>query len=87
MLSLITALILITLSPDRNARLDLKGDNWTLQQATEIEATGQQISSRRFDDNGWMQAIVPGTVLTSFVKAGEIPEPTYDENINLIPDA
>ena len=87
MLSFITVLILITMSPDRNARLDLKGDNWTLQQASEIEATGQQISSRRFDDNEWMRATVPGTVLTSFVKAGEIPEPTYDENINLIPDA
>ena len=87
MLSFITVLILITMSPDRNARLDLRGDNWTLQQASEIEATGQQISSRRFDDNEWMRATVPGTVLTSFVNAGEIPEPTYDENINLIPDA
>ncbi|MBR6457314.1 MAG: hypothetical protein IKS71_01835 [Bacteroidales bacterium] len=87
MLSLITALILITLSPDSNARLDLKGDGWTLQRASEVEATGQQISSRRFDDNEWLRATVPGTVLTSFVNAGEYPEPTYDENINLIPES
>ena len=86
MLSLITALVLITLSPDRNARMDLKGDAWTLQKASEISETGAQISSLKFMDTEWMRATVPGTVLTSFVQAGEVPEPTYDENINLIPD-
>ena len=87
MLSLVTALILITLSPDRGARLDLKGDAWTLQQASEVAGTGAQISSRRYDDSEWMRAVVPGTVLTSFVEAGEVPEPTYDDNINLIPES
>ena len=87
MLSLITALVLITLSPDRGARIDLKGDAWTLQKASEVVESGAQISSRRFDDTEWMRATVPGTVLTSFVNAGEVPEPTYDENINLIPDS
>ena len=67
--------------------MDLKGDAWTLEKATEVVATGEQISSRRFDDTEWMRATVPGTVLTSFVNAGEVPEPTYDENINLIPDS
>ena len=86
-LSLITALVLITLSPDRNARLDLKGDAWTLQKASEIVATGDQISSHKFSDTDWMRATVPGTVLTSFVSEGEFPEPTYDENVNLIPDS
>ena len=84
---LATLLYLITLSPDRGARMDLKGDDWKIQQAAEVEAAPRQISSRGFDATTWLRATVPGTVLTSFVDAGEVPEPTYDENINLIPEA
>ena len=84
---LASLLVVVTLSQTQNAKLDLRGAGWTLQKASETVGSGADISSRKFDDTEWMRAVVPGTVLTSFVESGEVPEPTYDENINLIPDS
>lgn len=84
---LASLLVVVTLSQTQNAKLDLRGAGWTLQKASETVGSGADISSSKFDDTEWMRAVVPGTVLTSFVESGEVPEPTYDENINLIPDS
>ena len=83
---LASLLVVMTLSPKQNARLDLGGEGWTIQKASEVQDSGERISTRRYDDTSWLKAKVPGVVLTSFVEAGEVPEPTYDDNINLIPD-
>lgn len=80
-------LVLVTLSPNRSARLDLKGDDWKIQRSSEITADGPAISAARYDASSWMKARVPGTVLASFVEAGEAPDPVYDENVNMIPEA
>ena len=84
---LASLLVVVTLSPKQNTRLDLGGEGWTIQKASEVQDAGERISTRRYDDTAWLKATVPGVVLTSFVDAGEVPEPTYDDNINLIPDS
>ena len=64
---------------------------WVLQSTQATDATGEQISRVGYTPQGWMPAVVPGTVLTSYVKDGKYPEPYYDVNNKiekgLIPDA
>jgi len=53
---------------------------WQLQDAAKIPQAGGDISSAKFNTQGWYPAVVPGTVLTSLVNAGVYPEPLYGEN-------
>ena len=73
-----------------NERVPLNA-GWVLQSAQGMTETGEQVSRVGYAPRGWMPAIVPGTVLTSYVHAGKYPEPTYDVNNKidkgLIPDA
>ena len=67
------------------------GSPWTLQTSDGLAQTGEQISQPTYAATAWMPAVVPGTVLTSYVKAGRYPEPYFDLNnklsSGLIPDA
>ena len=60
--------------PDGRQRLT--GGNWKLQRASEVYATGEQLSAA-FDDSNWVVATVPGTALTSYLNNGSIPDPNY----------
>lgn len=53
---------------------------WKLQRATEVAADGCDISRAAFDDTLWMPAVVPGTVLTSYMAAGAVCEYNNDQN-------
>ena len=63
---------------------------WQMHRADDVKATGAAISSVGFSTEGWMQAVVPGTVLTSLVENGVYPEPYFGTNNSLrrglIPD-
>jgi len=51
-------------------------DNWQVISSANITASGEKISTTDYAPQGrWMQAVVPGTVLGSYVKAGLYPEP------------
>ena len=54
--------------------------DWTLMRATEVGANGCDISRADFDDAAWMSAVVPGTVLTSYMAAGAVCEYNNDDN-------
>lgn len=61
-----------------DSRLGHGGDQvWRMSRAGEVTAQAKSLSSAGFDDSAWMEAIVPGTVLTSLVKNGVYPEPYY----------
>ena len=45
----------------------LNGGDWRLQRASQVKATGAQISSKGFDASSWTAATVPATVLMSYV--------------------
>lgn len=66
--------------------ISLFGGNWKLQNATLVDATPETISQADFDDSHWMPAVVPGTVLTSYLAIGAIPNPWYGDQLSRISD-
>ena len=66
------------------------GSVWTMKKAGELNAPAETISQPGFDTEGWLPAIVPGTVLNSLVHNKIYPEPYYGLNnkltSGLIPD-
>ena len=45
--------------------MNLSGGNWRLQRASEVNASGEEISTSEFKPENWIVATVPGTVLSS----------------------
>ncbi|MDR3310513.1 MAG: discoidin domain-containing protein [Oscillospiraceae bacterium] len=57
----------------------LNGGGWRVFRAAGTPDDGAVISSPDFDDSEWLPAAVPGTVLASYLKAGAVPDPNYDD--------
>jgi beta-galactosidase/beta-glucuronidase len=55
--------------------------NWKLFPQDDSLFTVKQISSPGFHTNKWIDAVVPGTVFYSYVKAGKEKDPDYADNI------
>ena len=65
----------------RNSReLILSGGNWTLQRASEVAGSGEDISQPGFETASWITATVPGTVVSSYHNVGALPDPNYADN-------
>ncbi len=75
----------VSIAPD--GRLDLAGGSWRLQRSSETTATGSALASPDFDDARWLPATVPGTILTSYLNAGAIPDPNFGQNQLAISDS
>lgn len=75
----------VTPEPASNGRLTLNS-GWEMAEASTVSATPEKISSPGFDTQGWYDATVPGTALTTLVQQGVYPEPTHGLNNVLIPD-
>ena len=60
---------------------------WRLREAGKAEMDGSIISRAGFRTDGWMDATVPGTVLTTLVERGVYPDPDYGLNNLSIPEA
>ena len=41
---------------------------WKLQRASAVASGGEEISSNEYDDADWLPAVVPGTVLYSYIR-------------------
>ena len=67
--------------------IDLAGGAWRLQRDSLVKADGERLSTTGFDDKGWIVATVPGTVLTSYLNVGAIPDPNYGRNQLYISDS
>jgi hypothetical protein len=63
-----------------DGRLALAGGAWRLQRASLVNADGETLSKPGFQDNGWVIATVPGTVLSSYLNIGALPDPNYGDN-------
>ncbi len=61
-------------------------DNWQAIRITDIPADGNTITLPEYKPTGWMEAVVPGTVLTTLLHNGKIPDPFIGLNNELIPD-
>jgi hypothetical protein len=67
--------------------LSLARGRWRLQRASLVGATGEQLAQPGFVDQDWMVATVPGTVLTSYLNDGAIPDPNFGEDQYAISDS
>ena len=73
--------------------LDATGDNawtlggWKLVAAPEVHVEAADLSKPGIDTKSWMQATVPGTVLTTMVDRGVYPDPDYGLNNLAIPES
>ena len=63
-----------------DGRLNLAGGNWRLQRIDQAGAAGEALSKPGFKDSEWLVATVPGTVLTSYVNVGAVPDPNFSQN-------
>ena len=73
-------------APEVGERVSLTGGNWKLQRASEVRGDGISLSGS-FDDGDWLPAAVPGTVLTSYLRAGAIVDPNVSDNQLQISDS
>ena len=69
------------------ARQILCGGAWKLLRASETTAGGSDISTAGFNDDAWMCATVPGTVLGSYVDDGAVLHPNHAANQLYISDS
>jgi mannosylglycoprotein endo-beta-mannosidase len=61
-------------------------DNWKAKRAADVTGDGCEITANDFKTVGWLDAIVPGTILTTLLHNNLIPDPFFGLNNNLIPD-
>ncbi len=74
-------------SPADDGSLHLAGGGWRLQRDSLVEGGGEAISRVGYPDGEWIPATVPGTVLTSYVNVGALPDPNFGANELVISDA
>lgn len=68
----------VTVTPHVRDSRSLDGGDWRLKPVREIpEATGEELSTGEIDTAPWMIATVPGTVLTSYIDNGAVPDPNH----------
>ncbi|HEV2464498.1 MAG TPA: discoidin domain-containing protein [Acidobacteriaceae bacterium] len=73
------------LRPD--GRVDLAGGAWRLQRENFVPDSGEALSKPGFHDSSWLVATVPGTVLTSYLNVGALPDPNFGQNQLYISDS
>jgi hypothetical protein len=59
---------------------------WRAKKASEVNVDGLQLTMEDPDFSGWLNATVPGTVLTTLLNNRLIPDPWYGMNNEQIPD-
>ncbi len=64
----------------------LSGGHWKLQSASLVKTPPERIAQLGFDDSTWFPAVVPGTVLGSYVAAGIEPNPWFGDQMSQISD-
>ena len=53
---------------------------WRLLRASAVTEGGEALSTNEYDDSSWLPAVVPGTVLYSYIAAGAVPDPGIADN-------
>ncbi|MGF7144530.1 hypothetical protein HNQ56_002961 [Anaerotaenia torta] len=57
----------------------LAGEIETGSCSTSDMELGMRIASERYDTSGWLPAVVPGTVFYSYVRAGAVADPCFED--------
>ncbi len=72
-------------APEADGTLRLSG-GWRLVNQAWIAAKAEAVSTCGYDDSQWLMATVPGTVLTSYLNLGAVPDPFYGNDLSQISD-
>lgn len=59
---------------------------WYAKKAKQTDKNGYEISQQGINNREWLNAVVPGTVLTTLLHNDKIPDPFYATNNDSIPD-
>lgn len=59
---------------------------WKAKKAIEVMVDGTVVTGKDYKFYGWMDAVVPGTVLTTLLHNQKIPDPFFGMNNEQIPD-
>jgi exo-1,4-beta-D-glucosaminidase len=70
--------------PVKGLRIELR-EGWRLQSSRKVQGTGEIISTRAFEPDGWYRVTLPSTVLAAQVAAGEFGDPFMGMNLRRIP--
>jgi exo-1,4-beta-D-glucosaminidase len=60
-------------------------EDWRIQSACKLQATGDAIAAPGFSVDGWLKTAVPSTVLAAQVAAGAVPDPYFGDNLRQLP--
>ena len=71
-------------APGADGSMELRGGNWKLQTAMFVQAAPEEIAQAGYDDRAWIPAVVPGTVLGSYLAIGAIPDPWFGDQMSQI---
>jgi hypothetical protein len=82
-LVLLFSMALVSLAQAQEIILD---EGWKAKRASEVTVDGTVVSSPEFELYDWMDARVPGTVLTTLLENRKVPDPFFGLNNELIPD-
>jgi beta-galactosidase/beta-glucuronidase len=61
-------------------------NNWKCKNIREVHSDGPAVSRQILSTEDWLPATVPGTILTTLLNNGKVPDPFYGMNNELIPD-
>jgi len=79
--------VLLAVSGILHAQMDQElNTGWKCQAIGKVKAAGEKISQTGFSTAGWLDATVPGTVLTTFINNKLEPDPFFGLNNEKIPD-
>lgn len=79
--------VLLTVSGILHAQMDQElNTGWKCQAIGKVKAAGEKISQPGFSTAGWLDATVPGTVLTTLINNKLEPDPFFGLNNERIPD-
>jgi hypothetical protein len=67
--------------------LNLAGGAWRVQRESLVKEGGEMLSQSGFIDDDWIVATVPGTVLSSYLNAGALPDPGFGDNQLMISES
>jgi hypothetical protein len=70
-----------------DGRRDLAGGAWWVQRESQVNERGEILSRAGFNDQDWVVATVPATVLVSYLNAGALPDPNFADNQLLISES
>ena len=85
-LLVIAALITVSFNIEAQPVKFLLHDGWKAKRAIDVKIDGTEITDPGFKPTGWLDAVIPGTILTTLLQNDLIPDPFFGMNNNLIPD-